>query len=116
MESTKTGRPRGRPRRFDPDDVIAVAGKLFHARGYDAVSVTDVTGALSINPPSVYAAFGSKLGLYARVLEHYADTGAVPFADILRPDRPVSECLAALLEEAARCYAADPAAAGCMVV
>jgi TetR/AcrR family transcriptional regulator, repressor for divergent bdcA len=116
MARTKSGRPRGRPRRFSPDDAVAVAGKLFHARGYGAVNVTDVTEALGINPPSVYAAFGSKLGLYKRVLEHYADTGAVPFADILRPDRPAAECLAALLEEAARHYAADPAAAGCMVV
>ncbi|TGD99645.1 TetR/AcrR family transcriptional regulator [Methylobacterium nonmethylotrophicum] len=116
MASTKSGRPRGRPRRFDPDDAVTAARELFHARGYDAVSVTDVTEALGINPPSFYAAFGSKLGLYARVLERYADTGALPFADILRPDRPVAECLATLLEEAARRYVADPAAAGCMVV
>jgi TetR/AcrR family transcriptional repressor for divergent bdcA len=116
MGSTKNARPRGRPRRFDPDDAVAVAMDLFHARGYDAVSVTDVTEALGINPPSFYAAFGSKLGLYARVLKRYADAGAIPFADILRPNRPVAECLATLLEEAARRYAADPAAAGCMVV
>jgi TetR/AcrR family transcriptional repressor for divergent bdcA len=116
MVGTKSGRPRGRPRRFNPDDAVAAAKELFHARGYDAVSVTDVTEALGINPPSFYAAFGSKLGLYARVLERYADNGAIPFAEILRPDRPVAECLAALLEGAARRYAAEPTMAGCMVV
>jgi len=89
---------------------------LFHARGYDAVGVADVTEALGINPPSFYAAFGNKAGLYSRVLERYASTGAIPLQDLLRPDRPVAECLAALLEQAARHYAADPGAAGCMVI
>ncbi|KIZ43605.1 MULTISPECIES: TetR/AcrR family transcriptional regulator [Rhodopseudomonas] len=109
-------RPRGRPRGFDPEQAVATAQKLFHARGYDAVSVADVTAALGINPPSFYAAFGNKAGLYSRVLTRWADTGAIPLADILRPDRPVAVSLAALLEEAARRYAADPATAGCLVL
>lgn len=114
--TTKLSRPRGRPRRFDADKAVATAQKLFHARGYDAVAVADVTEALGINPPSFYAAFGNKAGLYARVLDRYASTGAIPLQNLLRPDRPVAECLAALLEEAARHYAADPGAAGCLVI
>ena len=114
--TTNITRPRGRPRRFDPDQGVALAQHLFHARGYDAVNVADVTEALGINPPSFYAAFGSKAGLYARVLDRYAVTGAIPLSDLLRPDRPVSECLASVLEEAARRYAANPAAAGCLVL
>lgn len=113
---TEKSRPRGRPRRFDPDEAVATAQQLFHARGYDAVSVADITEALGINPPSFYAAFGSKAGLYARVLERYNGANAIPLASLLRPDRPVAECLAALLEEAARYYAADSAAAGCLVL
>ena len=114
--TTKNLRQRGRPRRFDPDAAVATAQHLFHAHGYDAVSVADVTEALGINPPSFYAAFGNKAGLYARVLEHWTDTGAIPLADILRADRPVAEALAAVLEDAARRYAADPAAGGCLVL
>ena len=114
--TTNKPRPRGRPRRFDPDEAVATAQQLFHACGYDAVSVADVTDALGINPPSFYAAFGSKAGLYARVLERYNEGNAVPLASLLRADRPVSECLAAVLEEAARFYAADPDAAGCLVL
>ncbi|MCB5201273.1 TetR/AcrR family transcriptional regulator; helix-turn-helix transcriptional regulator [Neorhizobium sp. T786] len=95
---------------------MAAAQHLFHARGYDAVSVADVTAAIGINPPSFYAAFGNKAGLYARVLERYAVTEAIPLPDLLRPDRPVAECLTAVLEEAARRYAANPAAAGCLVL
>ncbi len=114
--TTQTPRPRGRPRRFDPEQAVATAQRLFQARGFDAVSVADLTEALGINPPSFYAAFGSKAGLYARILGRYAGADALPLDALLRPDRPVTACLAALLEEAARRYAADPAAAGCLVV
>ena len=89
---------------------------MFHARGYDAVSVADLTGALGIKPPSFYAAFGNKAGLYSRVLERYAESGAIPFADRLRADRPVAECLRDVLEEAAHRYSASPDAPGCLVV
>jgi TetR/AcrR family transcriptional repressor for divergent bdcA len=114
--TTNLPRPRGRPRRFDPEQAVATAQRLFHARGYDAVSVADLTVALGINPPSFYAAFGSKAGLYARTLCRYTGTEGVPLAEILRPGRPVAEALAAVLEEAARRYAAGPAAAGCLVI
>lgn len=113
---TNTPRPRGRPRRFDPDQAVATAQRLFHARGYDAVSVADLTQALGINPPSFYAAFGSKAGLYARVLERYSAAEGIPLAEILGANRPVAEALAAVLEDAARRYAARPDAAGCLAI
>lgn len=112
----ETIRPRGRPRQFDVDEAIATAQRLFHARGYDAVSVSDVTDALGINTPSFYSAFRSKAGLYEQVIKRYASHGAIPLADILRHDRPVVECITAMLEEAARRYAKDPAATGCIVL
>jgi TetR/AcrR family transcriptional repressor for divergent bdcA len=118
--ATYTPRARGRPRRFDPEEAVATAQRLFHARGYDAVSVADLTQALGINPPSFYAAFGSKAGLYARTLRRYTGTDGVPLAEILRPGRPVAEALTAVLEQAARRYAADPAVAdsagGCLTI
>ena len=116
MNTTKCTRAPGRPRNFDPEMAVAKVQPLFHAHGYDAVSVADVTAALSIKPPSFYAAFGNKIGLYKRVLDRYVQTEAIPFDDILRPDKPVSECLTDLLEEAARRYAADPHTPGCLVL
>ncbi|WP_424810539.1 TetR/AcrR family transcriptional regulator [Roseococcus sp. YIM B11640] len=95
---------------------MAVAQGLFHARGYDAVSVAHITEALGINPPSFYAAFGSKAALYTRVLAHYSATEGVPLAEILRPGRPVAEALSAVLEDAARRYGANTAAAGCLAI
>ncbi|WP_110951257.1 TetR/AcrR family transcriptional regulator [Pseudomonas bohemica] len=114
--TTKTSSVRGRPRRFDPDEALVTAQRLFHAQGYDGVSVTDLTKALGINPPSFYAAFGSKAKLYAKILDRYALTGAVPLVQILRADRPLAISLAQILEQAARSYAADPLATGCMVL
>jgi TetR/AcrR family transcriptional repressor for divergent bdcA len=114
--TTETVRPRGRPRRFDPDEAVGTAQQLFHARGYDGVSVADVTEALGINPPSFYAAFGNKAGLYSRVLERWNGSDAIPMADLLRSDRPVAACLGDLLEEAARRYSRDKVASGCLVL
>lgn len=114
--ATEISRGRGRPRRFDADQAVATAQRLFHAKGYDAVSVADLTKALGINPPSFYAAFGSKAALYSRILDRYAETGAVPLQQLLKADRPMAACLAAVLAEAARAYAADPSATGCLVL
>jgi TetR/AcrR family transcriptional repressor for divergent bdcA len=114
--TTEARRPRGRPRSFDPEQAVETAQRLFHAQGYDAVSVSDLTKALGINPPSFYAAFGSKAGLYARVVRRYGAAGAIPLDKLLRPDRPVAEALAALLQAAAHNYAADPTATGCFVL
>jgi len=114
--TTNIVRPRGRPRRFDPEQAVAIAQGLFQARGYDAVSVADITEALGINPPSFYAAFGSKAALYARTLCRYTGTEGVPLAEILLPGRPVAEALSAVLTEAARRYGANPAAAGCLAI
>lgn len=116
MTTTKSGRTPGRPRQFDAEQAIETAQRLFHARGYDAVSVADLTQAFGINPPSFYAAFGSKLGLYTRVLQRYSQTGAIPIDALLRDDQPVAASLIAVLQEAARRYVADPAAAGCLVL
>ncbi|PLM70063.1 TetR family transcriptional regulator, partial [Klebsiella pneumoniae] len=116
MTTTKPGRTPGRPRQFDAEQAIETAQRLFHARGYDAVSVADLTQAFGINPPSFYAAFGNKLGLYTRVLQRYSQTGAIPIDALLRDDQPVAASLIAVLQEAARRYVADPAAAGCLVL
>jgi TetR/AcrR family transcriptional repressor for divergent bdcA len=89
---------------------------LFHAKGYDAVSVSDLTQALGINAPSFYAAYGSKAGLFERVLGTYSRTDAIPVAEMLQSDRPVVEALTAVLHEAARRYAADPDSLGCLVL
>lgn len=116
MNATNKSGTRGRPRRFDPDAAVAQAQRLFHEKGYDGVSVADLTQAFGIKPPSFYAAFGSKVELYGKVLERYVTNGALLLRQILETDQPLAVALTQVLEAAARNYAADPQAAGCLVL
>ncbi|HEY8948377.1 MAG TPA: TetR/AcrR family transcriptional regulator [Rhizomicrobium sp.] len=44
---------------------------VFWKKGYEGASLSDLTEAMEINPPSLYAAFGNKEGLFRAVLERY---------------------------------------------
>lgn len=66
--------PRGRPRAFDRETVLSRATHLFWAKGYEATSIADLTEAMGIGSPSLYAAFGSKEALYREALRHYRDS------------------------------------------
>lgn len=61
----------GRPRSFCKEDTLDRAMTVFWRQGYEGASVADLTKAMGINPPSLYACFGSKEGLFKAVLEHY---------------------------------------------
>jgi AcrR family transcriptional regulator len=63
----------GRPRAFDEDAALQKAMCVFWRKGYDGASMSDLTEAMGINPPSLYAAFGNKESLFLRVLERYAE-------------------------------------------
>ena len=69
--ATAPGRGRGRPRAFDREAALARATQLFWRQGYEATSIAELTEAMGIGSPSLYAAFGSKEALYAEALEHY---------------------------------------------
>jgi AcrR family transcriptional regulator len=69
-------RGRGRPRAFDREAALSQATHLFWAKGFEATSITDLTQAMGIGSPSLYAAFGSKEALYIEALRHYIQTYA----------------------------------------
>ncbi|WP_395334697.1 helix-turn-helix domain-containing protein [Novosphingobium sp. BL-8H] len=46
--------------------------RLFRQHGYEGVSIADLTNAIGIAPPSLYAAFKSKAGLYREALDLYS--------------------------------------------
>lgn len=68
---TKTISKKGRPALFDPDRVVEQVADLFWARGYDGVSVSDITAATGLSKSSLYNRFDSKDALFASALRRY---------------------------------------------
>lgn len=66
-------RNRGRPRAFDRDRAVLDAARLFWRRGYSGTSTRALTAALGLSTSSLYAAFGSKAGLFEEAVRTYAE-------------------------------------------
>ena len=64
-------RSAGRPRTFDREQALGIALDLFWRHGYDGTSIPQLTTAMGISPPSLYAAFGSKDALYRETIKLY---------------------------------------------
>ena len=73
MKSNTAPAPRGRPRAFDADVALERAMHVFWAKGYEGASLSNLTRAMRINRPSLYAAFGNKEQLFRKVLDRYVD-------------------------------------------
>jgi AcrR family transcriptional regulator len=115
--SEATARSRGRPRAFDRKAALEQATRLFWVKGYEATSIADLTQAMGIGSPSLYAAFGSKEALYAEALQHYAETNEhLVWAAFHSADSARGAVMAFLMDSAAAltgCVADLPR--GCMV-
>jgi AcrR family transcriptional regulator len=64
---------KGRPREFDADEALDRALEVFWRKGYEGASLAELTEAMGINRPSLYAAFGNKEALFRRALDRYAE-------------------------------------------
>ena len=63
---------RGRPLSFDRDAALDKAMHVFWEHGYEAASISELTSAMGITPPSLYTAFGDKEHLFLEAIERYA--------------------------------------------
>jgi AcrR family transcriptional regulator len=73
----------GRPRSFDVDEALDKAMEVFWRHGYDGATLAELTDAMGIKPPSLYAAFGNKEGLLKAALDRYAQRRAEHVAQIV---------------------------------
>src|SRR5258707_637366 len=73
----------GRPREFDRGAALESAMLLFWRKGFAMTSMNDLCEAMGIRSPSLYAAFGSKEGLYLEAVDHYVRTVGPPVWDRL---------------------------------
>ncbi len=63
----------GRPREFDVDKALDRALRVFWRKGYEGASLPDLTQAMRINRPSLYAAFGNKEALFRKAIDRYVE-------------------------------------------
>jgi AcrR family transcriptional regulator len=75
----------GRPRGFDAEKALDKALRVFWRRGYEGASLPELTKAMGINRPSMYAAFGNKEQLFKKAVDRYCE----------EPTAHLEACLAA---------------------
>jgi len=107
---------RGRPRSFDRDIALRQAMELFWMKGFENSSMADLTAAMGLNPPSLYAAFGSKENLFREALDLYVRTAGGGIWEEVAEAPTAREAVAGLLSRTAEAYSRGPAPRGCMIV
>ena len=107
-------KPRGRPRSFDREQALERAMDVFWSKGFEAASLTDLTEAMGINPPSLYAAFGDKEGLFMEAVQRYHTHSqeGCPYGDL----PTAREAVESLLTFAATMFKEPGHPRGCMAV
>ncbi len=105
----------GRPRAFDKDQALDRALHVFWEKGYEGTSIADLTAAMGINPPSLYAAFGNKEALFRKALERYEAKRDAFFA-VAFAAPTAREAMTRLLEGTADLLSDKRTPQGCLMV
>ena len=113
METVRPRRKPGRPLSFDRERALHSAMLLFWRHGYEATSLADLTAAMGVTPPSLYAAFGDKKGLFRAAVRRYL-AGPVTSATIIA-DAPDARAAAGLLRAAVLGFTGDDTPKGCLL-
>jgi len=116
VSDTKKHCGRGRPRCFDRNKAVRTALSLFRQRGYDGVGVAELSQALGINPPSLYAAFGNKHGLFEEAVRTYAAEEGKFMAEALDKAGSLEEAVSNLLLGAAQSFCKRKDQPGCLIL
>ncbi|WP_216210383.1 TetR/AcrR family transcriptional regulator [Amycolatopsis aidingensis] len=108
--------PRGRPRGFDREAALTAAMHVFWERGYEGASLADLTAAMGISSPSLYAAFGGKEALFREAVQLYGCTFGDRTADALGTQPTARAAIEAMLRDNAKTYTDPGLPRGCMIV
>ncbi|MGZ8250770.1 MAG: TetR/AcrR family transcriptional regulator [Methylophilaceae bacterium] len=106
---------RGRPRAFNHDEALDSALKVFWSRGYEGASLNELTAALGINRPSLYAAFGNKEELFRKALARYMQ-GPVAYAAEALKEPTARQVVETFLTKSVELLANPDNPSGCMIV
>lgn len=105
----------GRPREFDLDQALENALHVFWEKGYEGASMTDLTEAMGITRPSLYAAFGNKEELFRKALDRYLD-GPAGYAKLALRQMTARSVVEALLYGEVDAVTDPECPAGCLSV
>lgn len=111
----KEPKKRGRPRAFDLDDVLDKAVQVFWQHGFEGSSLDDLTGAMGLNRPSLYAAFGDKEALFLQCLARYSATVGGRAMQALHEPPTAREAVAAFLRQSVINATSPDGPRGCLV-
>lgn len=113
----KEAKPRGRPRSFDPDEVLDRARAVFWNLGYAATSLDDLAAATGLNRPSLYAAFGDKHALYMAALDRSRREAGAALSAALATEMPLRQILEVIFDRTVDIYRAGEAGQrGCFLI
>ena len=116
MESSvkPVSRRLGRPLSFDRDQALDAATRLFWTQGFEATSISDLTRVMGITPPSLYAAYGDKRGLFREALDRYLG-GVASAAEAITAAPTAHDAARDLLTAAAVSGTGEDTPAGCLL-
>ncbi|CAD6518726.1 HTH-type transcriptional repressor ComR [Paraburkholderia hiiakae] len=112
---SESPRKRGRPRTLDRDVGLDIAARLFWERGYEGTSIADLTEAMGITPPSLYATFGSKDDLFKQALDRNSERENQNRLGALQGHLSAYDAIAFYLHDAAAGFTDPGKPRGCMV-
>lgn len=115
MNTTILKKPRGRPSNFNHEEALEKALQVFWARGYEGASMSELTEALGINKPSIYAAFGNKEALFRKALTRYI-TGPASFVGEAMKEATARQIVEKFLMQAVDFFSDKSTPNGCMIV
>jgi AcrR family transcriptional regulator len=114
MKLTDIPRKTGRPLSFDRDAALRKAMLEFWRYGYEGTSLNDLTRAMGVKPPSIYAAFGDKEHLFLEAVQHYL-SGNVTSQSIIETADSARDAAMGLLKTAAIGFTGDDTPRGCLL-
>ena len=117
QKSDETPRRRGRPRSFDPAEVLGAASERFRTHGYAGTSLDDLVDATGLQRPSLYAAFGDKHAIYLATLDRTIERAGRGFDRLIAAGLPLRESLQAMFRTVIDGYLTGEAGpSGCILV
>ncbi|WP_207478054.1 TetR/AcrR family transcriptional regulator [Arenibaculum pallidiluteum] len=109
------GRPRGRPRSFDPDTALDRAVEVFWRLGFEAADTDALASAMGLTKPSVYAAFGNKEQLYLKALQRYGQRGRAEITALLEAAPSMRAGINAVFNHMAERVSGQHGGSGCLL-